>query len=74
VASHSRAVWSALPVAMVCPSALNATEFTLLPWPVRVATALGVTPIVTSYSRALRSALPVMMVADVGAEVHSRTV
>jgi hypothetical protein len=32
---HNRTVWSLLPVAMVCPSGLNATEMIELVWPVR---------------------------------------
>ena len=40
--SHSRAVWSSLAVARVCPSGLNATALTALVWPVRVASRRGV--------------------------------
>jgi hypothetical protein len=62
VASHSRAVLSALAVARVCPSGLNATESTPLVWPVRVLSGLGWWGSRTSHNRAVLSALPVARV------------
>jgi hypothetical protein len=40
--SHSRTVWSSLPVARVCPSGLNATDQTGSVWPVRGSPGAGV--------------------------------
>ena len=56
---HSRTVWSALPVARVCPSGLNATALTRLVWPVRSAGGMF-------HRRAVWSVLPVARVCPSG--------
>src|SRR5450755_2638734 len=56
VTSHSRTVWSALPAAKVCPSGLNATEYTVLEGPVNGRPSrIGWLGLVTSHRRTVLS-------------------
>ena len=73
VTFHSRTVWSALPVARVCPSGLNATETTAGRCPISWPSGMGWAGSVTFHSRTVLSALPVARVCPSGANATDKT-